>query len=94
MELSEWAKNCASLPSGVRVGLGKADPNRPWEISGSGNSCIVRRERRGDSSAYESYRGGRPSPLIMSEQDAAALVELLNSNIPMRKPRATPTGWR
>ena len=93
--MSRYEKDFVSLPSGLRVELrGKADPKRPWEVVGSGDGCFVRRQRRGDTSAYEDFKGGRPLELMLNERDAHALVEHLNANAPMRLPRETPTGWR
>ena len=81
------------LPSGLTVPLLKADPRRPWECSGTGDGCVVRRQRRGDSSQFEFFRGSRLAPLMLNEEDAKALVDRLNSNIGLRLP-TTPTRWR
>ena len=92
---SAYAKETQTLPSGLRVRIQiRADPRRPWEIHGTHDRCLVRRDRLGDSSSHEYFRGGRPLPLEMSERDARVLVELLNAAMPARPTRTNPTGWR
>ena len=92
--ITTYALETHTLPSGIRVRIQvKADPRRPWEINGAGDNCVVRRERRGDSSTHEYFRGGRPLPLVIDEKDALVLVHLLNSARSLRPPRIGPTTW-
>ena len=92
---SDYAKETQTLPSGLRVRIQiRADPKRPWEVHGTHDRCLVRRDRLGDSSSHEYFRGGRPLPLQMSKQDASVLVDLLNSAMPARPSRTVPTRWR
>lgn len=68
-----------TLPSGRRVPITiRADPLRPWFVQGSKDAFEVVREKRGDSSVLEIYRGGRILPLVLTEQDAQALADRLN----------------
>lgn len=69
-----------TLPSGQAVSaLVTADPNRPWEAHYTAGVYLVRRQRRGDSSEYEIFHGGRTASMLLSKPDADALVAILNA---------------
>ena len=71
-----------SLPSGRRVLLTrKADPRRPWELSGRNGIYEVVRPRRGDSSRLEHFAADRTEPLQFDQADAEALLAVMNANL-------------
>ena len=76
-------------PSGrVFTTLKLSDANRPWELDGVGNLYRLRRPRRGDTSAWEYFKGGRVEPVELDEADAIALARHLNASAPPgRAPR-------
>jgi hypothetical protein len=71
-----------TLPSGRVVVLNAfADPRRPWDLHQEGGMWTVVRPRRGDSTAYEVFKGGRTYGQVFDEADARALVGLLNARV-------------
>ena len=69
-----------TLPSGRSVVLHRPRgfASERWEMAGSGGVCRVRRLRRGNSAEYEYAKDGAGRALELSEEDARALVILLN----------------
>ena len=61
---------------------------RPWEPVDVGNGMFVlTRQRRGDTSALEHFRGNNHEPLFFDATDAAALAGRLNEAPAALRPR-------
>ena len=69
-----------TLPSGrsVVVHRPRGFETPPWEIEGTGRLFRVRRVRRGNSAEYEYAKGTASRALELTEEDAVALVAMLN----------------
>lgn len=66
--------------------LKSADPLRPWEVSGSGETFFVRRLHRGDSTTWDYYCGANQNvPLELSGPDAQYLAAILNTRARRRR---------
>jgi len=78
------------LPSGRPVVLYRARgfASEQWEMSGSGGLFRVQRPRRGNSAEYEFAKDGCSRPLELTEEDARALVAILNELIRESSERA------
>ena len=76
----------AVLPSGRIVPLsGVGTPGRPWSICEQGGMYTLRRPRRGDSSMFDTFMGGRITAQVFDRWDAEALESVLNSTLVDRR---------
>ena len=77
-----------TLPSGLSFALSIARPGRPWELEGSGDVFVLRRQHHGDSSAWDYFCAQQSAgPTILSRSDAEALAAALNRNVSARATR-------
>jgi hypothetical protein len=78
-----------ALPSGRQVILTHlASGERLWEPLDAGHGLFALvRQRRGDSSSLEHYRGIRSEPMLFDAPDATALAAELNRRPARRRPR-------
>ncbi len=69
-----------TLPSGRSIVLRRPRDFHSafWEMAGSGGVFQVRRPRRGNSSEHEYAKNASSQPLELTEEDAFALVTMLN----------------
>jgi hypothetical protein len=78
------------LPSGRSIVLHRPRgfDTAPWEIECSGRLCRVRRARRGNSAEYEYAKDSASRPFELTEEDAGALVAMLNGLLRDARDRA------
>ena len=54
-------------------------PDAPWEVFPSCDCYMLRRPKRGDSDAWQVYRGATTTGMRLDKRDALALMDLLNA---------------
>ncbi len=68
----------ATLPSGRRVVLPASDPQRRWEVISAEGAWQLRRRAAAGADGFDYYLDSAARPCDLSENDAAALLRLLD----------------